>query len=1646
MNKTRFSHKVIAVFLTLNFLQTFVPYNMLLASNSGPIAPEAAGFEPVDATDMVSLLSGDLSYVLPLLNVPSPEGGYPLALSYHGGVAVDQEASWVGLGWNVNPGAINRSVNGYPDDWNAGKFTERFYDAGGTETTHSFRANYTSLASGQSFGLSVSHNSNKGFGGSVSYSNSALGVGGSLGTDGFSIRSGAFKFSSNDGFGIDLGTLSYDKRGLGVTVGGNIGLGEGGKHGSVGLGFSFFTKAEPTANLSYAGTSQGKNYSIDLNLSSSGVGISGGIGASEAGVNIGFQQAVSANDYNYKRTGWGFFIPIPAIVNGDVQGLYTIGFSKQKIRWALNSSKNSFVSGVLNLNQARNQVGKYKCEVYTISPPETEVHTTTFFVNSEAECDCSLVGTLPIGDTCDGTNVEFVQQGDSFMDINEVGITNASAELKYNNAVFPAYDGYRVDAQGLSGNMRPKIYENGALMGLSRDYKSIFDYTLNYKLPLSGSTQSSYTDFENDIYFTFDNEYSSSLNINPVTFQNNTNSNDIFDYLNLSSADTQASRKKDGRFVQVFTNEEINNDIAQQKGLLLPVNNEPKPFDTEDGIGGYKITSPDGKTYHYSLPVYNHETLTRTIGVVDKPERESYFEKRQLKPYATHWLLTAVTGPDYIKSDATRDYPDESDLGYWVRFDYGKWSDAYVWKTPYGEDYTVSDEDEDIKTKVHGRKQIYYLDKVKTRTHTALFVKNIRQDNKSEDWTYQAVGLAKFPSASEFDTPQFSIPSQNSLRLEKVVLVKNEDDNTSKASGSNLANTGSVNITYNGEKTETASYNMEDKVLDVNDNIQNALNKAIKVIDFGAHYSYDLATNSPNASSGRLTLNGVSFKGKSGVQLLPSYTFEYDDSYDFNIDKKNEWGYHIDKPEVWSLNKVITPTGGQIIINYENDEVKSSIPTQEVSFNNETTGEYSARFNGTIIENGQVYGRYLVETNGQINLLNSTVKNISHDQQTCQGDNNNGTETIVEYDGPGTVLSGNNGIFTIKTTNPINYQIDPFTDCSGSGYHDDLIIKMEIGSSVQTGGGIRVNSISTVDEENRTYTIGYNYNDPNTGQTSGVVSYIPFAKGADETVPYGSELPPPIPMYEYVSVENVLGTYNSSSNILTKTVHKFKVLDLKDVQDIKFGDLFEITSQTNFDVHNSAQNKDVEAKSINVKDNFSCIGQILEISSYNSFGQLISKTVNDYASTDEITKGISQESFQTYKEVDYASGNLKDEWLLNASTKIIYPSVLKSTTITQGGYTTTTYFDKHDDITGQLLETRVYGSDGRAFKTEIVPAYTKYSDMGSKVDNISNKNMLTQATASYNYLFDPNDVPDPWKEIGVGITTWKSWNNDVWRKHRTYTWKGSLNADGTFQNYSDNFNWATSATSQTSDWQKISEISKYDNYSMILETIDINGNALATKMGDNDTKIFAVGNAGYDEIFYSGAEDPIGNNFSGEVYKAGAAIVDDTKMHSGKSSVRISANVKAFAAIPKTTGNYRVSVWVEKTNYSTTRVKTGSQTISYNEGEKVIAGNWVQLNFDVPVTANQEVYITTISGTAYYDDFRMHPVRSSMTTYVYNEWNELTHILGTNNLGTKYEYDDEGRLIRTYVEVVDIGSIVGGFKKISENTYRYQRGSEIGGN
>src|SRR5690349_11288031 len=103
--------KFFSVLFLLITVESVVQPTIIYALTTGPHQPEYISYEQPGATDMVNLLTGDFAFSLPILEVPGPEGSFSAPLTYNAGIGPEQEASWVGLGWTLNPGAITREIN-----------------------------------------------------------------------------------------------------------------------------------------------------------------------------------------------------------------------------------------------------------------------------------------------------------------------------------------------------------------------------------------------------------------------------------------------------------------------------------------------------------------------------------------------------------------------------------------------------------------------------------------------------------------------------------------------------------------------------------------------------------------------------------------------------------------------------------------------------------------------------------------------------------------------------------------------------------------------------------------------------------------------------------------------------------------------------------------------------------------------------------------------------------------------------------------------------------------------------------------------------------------------------------------------------------------------------------------------------------------------------------------------------------------------------------------------------------------------------------------------------------------------------------------------------------------------------------------------
>ncbi|HEX9828169.1 MAG TPA: hypothetical protein VGA80_16335, partial [Flavobacteriaceae bacterium] len=561
---------------------------------------------------MVNLVTGDLSYVLPLLNVPSPEGGYPIALSYHAGIAMEQEASWVGLGWSLNPGAINRSVNGYPDDWEKTRVSELYYDEGGSTNYYSFSIGGT-LPNGITLGVSKSWGGYRAWGGVVGFAGQTINFG-SEGI-GFGISSGPLSYnaSSNGGSSVGL-NYTYSPSGTNADTGKPInpnGLGAS-------FGYDFGSKS-----FSVTGFSKKAGIGISFNSFNGGSLSINGNGATS--------QSTSANkdDYYIKTTNKGFSIDV---------GFFWASYRHTKVSYSLFKDNVVTPSGILN--------------------------TFDYRINNTVPHDAQTFREMDIK--------EFYADDDDYA--SYVYSFYDSSNHPYIS--LPNYDNYSVSGQGIGGTISPKIFDEITLVN-KNFYEKSDNYSSGYNTVVSVSNFednfSNQDDYKlgNKINFYFDNvnssflrtssgdfDFSHLVNLNgDIKIENDVeaksiNTSNDNTYINSNTFDgdlkNRGNRKRDGNFIETFTNKNIIE--GNTKGWFIKPKSEafyrggsPIRYTNllnDEGIGAYRITTTDGKVYHYSLPVYHYESIYKTFPENNNDEDSKFFESKKVTPYATHWLLT----------------------------------------------------------------------------------------------------------------------------------------------------------------------------------------------------------------------------------------------------------------------------------------------------------------------------------------------------------------------------------------------------------------------------------------------------------------------------------------------------------------------------------------------------------------------------------------------------------------------------------------------------------------------------------------------------------------------------------------------------------------------------------------------------------------------------------------------------------------------------------------------------------------------------------------------------------------------------------------------------------------------------------------------
>ncbi len=185
--------------------------------------------------------------------------------------------------------------------------------------------------------------------------------------------------------------------------------------------------------------------------------------------------------------------------------------------------------------------------------------------------------------------------------------------------------------------------------------------------------------------------------------------------------------------------------------------------------------------------------------------------------------------------------------------------------------------------------------------------------------------------------------------------------------------------------------------------------------------------------------------------------------------------------------------------------------------------------------------------------------------------------------------------------------------------------------------------------------------------------------------------------------------------------------------------------------------------------------------------------------------------------------------------------------------------------------------------------------------------------------------------------------------------------------------------------------------------------------------------------------------FTDEFFAKDAAICTQTTTYNAPESCitfpQSCACIGSFAPIQKDkvvhgiteSGIYVLGAWIKEHNAPATQISyddayirvefyngaTQLTSTSFNASGMIIDG-WQRIHeeFEVPPTATSiQVILGTTSGEAYFDDIRIYPKDGSMQSYVYDPVSlKLVASLDENNYATLYEYDNEGRLIRTKKE------------------------------
>jgi hypothetical protein len=886
----------------------------------GPTQPEASAFTPIGVSDMVDPFTGDFSYNIPLMDID----GYPINIAYNSGVTMDQEASWVGLGWNLNAGAITRNLRGIPDDFAGDQITKE------TNIKPNTNIDVDLKVKPEIFGFDIDDAT----GGSVSF-NASL------------------SFSNYTGFGASAG---------------------------VSLSFSLAEKNNSSlmAGLSLSGSSEnGASFSPSLSISNSKKKNEEFDVSKTATIGTSFNSRAGLQSLSY-----GFSMDKTRYKTEQLKDQEKETRSKDKDGNDFKDGSSQFEAPG-SFDFGLNQYSPIPGNSMTGGSLAINAKLTGSIFGVDAQGNIGVsVSRNWIPDDQKVTNTNAFGYF-----YHERGLGNYSSQLDFNRdndipfskysvclpSAFQTYDIFSVQAQGTGGSFRQirndvtyvfdkrtNTFDVGVNGGFELGAGALLDAGIDIQVPINTASTGIWSDANNALgrlgrsnaggniipfsqFIEANESYVVQDNLMTSQFFGDKPERlelkgpELFPRLtgNLNQNGTIKSISSNKKTARELTNNQLyfltRSEVQAGMGVL-PLN---PLVTTGSGHHIHEITQlgQDGRRYVFALPAYNHfqEDVSFATGdgmysndglnynndnsglinytandpsLSNKKGIDHYYTSVKTPAYAHSYLLSAVLSDDYIDADQVQG-PSIDDLGSYVKFDYEKVSDNR-WRSPMGlnqafhNDGMKSDPTDDKASFVYGEKDLYYLYKVETKNYVAIFKTEARHDGRS------AAGRN-----GGFDTGT----THDSKLLRSITLYLKKD-------------------------------------YDANGQSANPIQQVV------FDYNYDLCKgypNNPSAVEGKLTLTKISFTYQNSRKMLDrNYKFFYSSNNpNYNLKGSDRWGTYKDpvsssanaelditsplnnaeypyavqdateanyNASAWSLTKIKLPSGGEINVTYESDD------------------------------------------------------------------------------------------------------------------------------------------------------------------------------------------------------------------------------------------------------------------------------------------------------------------------------------------------------------------------------------------------------------------------------------------------------------------------------------------------------------------------------------------------------------------------------------------------------------------------------------------------------------------------------------------------------------------------------------------------------